>query len=318
MLQLSPNTQELLTNKVWNNWQNAGYTTKPNALTWVEVNNLSGHFLKTCRDKQLDCQDFDFQNIIDHDLNYYENQSAIDEAIGAPATDEEDYKKYMADIADQAESEIKTANELTEKNLALEKQNKKLKAKEQETIDTQQLKSEIKQINDSQAAILNKLEQIPNIAQQIEALKKSDNFKALGNALNPIANPPSKPVKTLTNDGDPSKPAHYTYHGQGAEYCKYCGNKIDADTIKCPNCGAPVKEDKTKTLSQLIPNCFKPKAPVSFLDAFAGAMVTLIWIAVTYAALTSGAVTWITVIAVAFWWLLFVVVFRITVGGLLN
>jgi hypothetical protein len=282
MLQLSVNPRETLTAKVWETWQKAGYTTQPHSLTWIELDNLTGFYLKTCTARNIDYQAFDFLSLLDSKLNYYENQSAIDEALAGSLTEEEAYKRYEADM------------------------------------NNQELKEEIKQINEIQATVINKIEQIPNIIQLIDALNQSQSFQSLGKALSPLINPSSTPIKTMTNDGDPNKPAHYTYHNQGAEYCKYCGIKIDADTVKCPNCGAPIKEDKPVTLSQLIPECFKPKKPVSFLDAFAGAMVTLIWLAVTYGALTSGTITWITVVAVAFWWALFVVVFRIVVGGILN
>jgi DNA polymerase III alpha subunit (gram-positive type) len=314
MLQLSTNPQETITSNIWETWQTAGYTTRPNSLTWIELNNLTGYFLKICTQKQLDYQSFDFKNILDKTLNYYENQSAIDEALGNPVENEEEYKKYMASIADQAEAEIKTSQQLTEQNQQLEKQNKKLKAKETETINTQQLKDEIKQINQNQAAILNKLEQLPHLAVQIEALKKSNKFKDLGNALSPVT---IQPNKAASDPDIPKEPAHYTYHGVGAEFCQNCGSKLDAQAVKCWNCGAPIKES-TKTLFQKIPEILKPKHKIRPLDAFAGAMIALVWLAVTYGALTNGAITWITITAIAFWWLLFVIVFRLVAGGLLD
>jgi hypothetical protein len=283
MLQLSDNPQETLTAKVWEQWQKTGATTRPHSLTWIELNNLTGYFLKTCTAKKLDYQAYDFLSILDSKLNYYENQSAIDEAIAGPLSEDEAYQRYEADMNQQT------------------------------------LKEEMQQINDTQAAAINKIEQTPNLPQLVEALNQSQSFQSLGKALNLIVNPPPKPIKTMTNDGNPDKPAHYTYHGQGAEYCKYCGNKIDAGTIKCPNCGAPIKEEENnKTIYDRIPECFKPKKPIKLLDALAAIMLTTIWLSVTYAALTSGSITWITVVAIAFWWILYVVVFRIVVGGILD
>lgn len=314
MLQLSANPQETLTSKIWEAWQTAGTTTRPNSLTWIELNNLTGHFLKLCNQKQLDYQNFDYRNMLDSKLNYYENQSLIDEALGNPVENEEEYKKYMATIADQADTEIKTAQVLAEENMQLEKQNKKLKAKETETINTQQIREEIKQINQNQATILNKLEQLPNLGIQVEALKKSQKFKDLGNALSPVT---VQPNKATANPDTPKEPAHDTYHGKGAEFCQHCGVKLEANAVKCWNCSAPIKEDLIKKIIS-IPEFLKPKKQLKFLDLFAGAMITLIWIATTYGALTSYAITWPIVIGLAIFWLTFVVVFRLVTGGLLD
>ena len=313
MLTLADNPQETLTGKVWEQWKIASYNDRPNSLTWLEVSNLTKFFLKMCREKNLDYQAFDYKNMLDPTLNYYENQSAIAEAVGEPlsAIEQEAYKQYMDKVASEAQDEIETADSLAEKNAKLEQQNKKLRAKEAETLDSQQIKAEIQQINQNQAAILNKLEQLPHLHKQIEALKQSPSFQDLGHALSPVT---TKPVRTLTNDGDPNKPPHYTPHGTGPEYCQYCGVKLDANAVKCWNCNAPIKQPKKPALIALV-EVLKPKNK-SASTMFAGAMVLVIWIAATGWMLTNFELTWITVIGIAVFWMLFVVAYKIVVGDL--
>jgi hypothetical protein len=302
MLTLCENPQETLTNKVWDQWKKLGYTERHNALTLLELNNLAAYFLKICREKKVDYQEYDFRNLLDHNLNYYENQSGIAEAIGGADTDETAYKAYMAKVADEAENELKSSQELSQKNADLEKQNKKLRAKETETLDTQQIKQEMQQISQTQASILNKLEQLPHFQKQVEALKRSENFKDLGDALSPA----TKPVRTLTNDCDTSKPLHYTPHGKGAEYCQQCGVKLDAGAIQCWNC-----KNQIKTVP-------KQKRKIHFLDAFAGIMILIIWIATTAWALQSFGFSWALTIGLAVFWIFFIIVFRLFAEGLLN
>lgn len=314
MLTLADNPQETLTGKVWETWKGRGLTDRPSSLTWLEVSNLTRFFLSTCREKGLDWQSFDYRNILDPTLNYYENQSAIAEALGGPLSEEDEasYKDYMAKLAVEAEQTIQNEDQLSEKNMQLERQNKKLKAKEMESLNSEQIKTEISQINENQAAMLNKLEQLPYLSAQIKALQQSQNFKDLGNALSPVT---TKLVKTVTNDGDPSKPLHYTNHGTGLEYCPFCGVKIDADTIQCWNCKAHLTDRK---LDLKIPKFLKPKKPIKPLDAFAGSMVFIIWLAATGWILQSYALDFILAIEIAVFWIVFVVAFRVVAGGILD
>jgi hypothetical protein len=84
VLTLAENPQEALTNSLWEKWKTAGYTDQPHALTWMDVNNLAKYYLKTCREAGADYRDFDFETLVDHTLNYYENTSMIVNAIGQP------------------------------------------------------------------------------------------------------------------------------------------------------------------------------------------------------------------------------------------
>jgi hypothetical protein len=193
----------------------------------------------------------------------------------------------------------------------LEKQNRKLKAQENETLNAQAIKEEIQQISQNQAAILNKIEQVPNLPALVEALQKSQNFQAIGNALSPIATPP----KTNLYNPDKNKPSIDCYRNkQKPSYCQYCGKQLDTQTnpLNCWNCGAPINPETPA------PKQPKPKQKIKPLDAFAGGIVFIIWLAVSYAILTNGEITAWTIIGLAVFWLFFTVAFRLVIGGILD
>ena len=77
---------------------------------------------------------------------------------------------------------------------------------------------------------------------------------------------------------------------------------------------APIKEPKKPALKMLV-DVLKPKNK-STSTLFAGAMVLVIWIAATGWMLTNFELTWITVIGIAVFWMLFVVAYKIVVGDL--
>ena len=147
------------------------------------------------------------------------------------------------------------------------KLNKVLKSQETQ-LNTQELKEQIQQVQTTQATIMARLEGIPDLKEQVAALRESKIFKDLGKALTPFTeNKPAKPFKPQ------------------------------------------------KQLS--LPAWLKPKQ-VKPLDIFAGAMTFLVWIAVSGWLLSSFALSWGLVAGVASFWLVFVVVFRLVVGGLLD
>ena len=124
MQALCEDTSRTLTDKIFNQWKDAGYTNKPYALTWIEVNQLIKHFLQACRDKAADYQDYDITTILDHNLNYYENLAEIDNTVGQTSKDseKEDYAKWM----NEAEQEQAIVKDLEEQNKKLEARNKKI------------------------------------------------------------------------------------------------------------------------------------------------------------------------------------------------
>ena len=202
MQKLIENPQENLAKNVWEKYQATSYAKKPYSLTYIEFNHLAGFFLKLCQEQNLDYQAFDFSNIIDFKCNYEENKSAIAETIGTPAQNESEkeaynkLKDYLTEeqLAKYTTEEKSIIEEIQQKNQNLTKQfnriDKKMEAQENQGLDPQQIREEIKQIHADQAAILNRIEGLPNLDQQITALLQSNNFKDLGIALEPIKNIP--------------------------------------------------------------------------------------------------------------------------------
>jgi hypothetical protein len=122
--QLCEDPTRTLTDKIFNAWSKAGYTNRPYALTWLEVNNLTKYFLKICREINRDYQEFDLSNILDHTLTYYENQAQIENELGGLNSDSD--KEYYNKLLDEVEPELKTMEQLEEKNAELERKNKKI------------------------------------------------------------------------------------------------------------------------------------------------------------------------------------------------
>lgn len=139
-----------------------------------------------------------------------------------------------------------------------------------------------------------KLENIPNLEAKISALQRTPNFADLGVALN-IALAPTN-----------SEPEPHEYK---AEFCQFCGNKIDPEIIQCPTCQAILEKPETEPLDS-------PKMHI--LEIFAGSMTFIIWLTVTYAVLTSYPITLVSVAGVALFWVIFIGVFRTVAGGLIH
>lgn len=134
MLTLSENPQEALTNSLWQKWKDAGYTEQPNALTWMEVSNLVKFYLKICRQTEQDYRDFDFENLLDHKLTYYENLSQIENTVGHPEEAQEQEAlselnaKLQQDYGITVNKNLKPTTELEQTNKDLKNQNRKISA----------------------------------------------------------------------------------------------------------------------------------------------------------------------------------------------
>jgi len=186
--------QEALTNTLWEQWKSYGYTTQPRALTWMEINNLAGVFLKLCREKQLDYREFDFSTLIDHTLNYDENKSTLYERIGNPYSEEEkEAASKLKDYLTEEELSEYTAKEKTiietiqTDNQNLNKRISKLTKKvETQTIDPEALKHELEEMNRVQSEIYARLAIVENLPQKKTALLESPNFRDIGKALQTI------------------------------------------------------------------------------------------------------------------------------------
>jgi hypothetical protein len=62
----------------------------------------------------------------------------------------------------------------------------------------------------------------------------------------------------------------------------------------------------------------RPKQKVGTLDLFAGIMVLVVWVAASGWIISSYGISWGIVVGIAVFWVFFVVVFRLVIGGLLD
>lgn len=151
--------------------------------------------------------------------------------------------------------------------------------------------------------LVHSLRQLPTIKRRIEALKQSENFRDIGMLLT-----------EAINNSEATDTLYYT--GKTPEHCAYCGAKLDREVnpTNCWNCGAPIQQPP----KHQIPECIRPKKRIKPLDAFAGSMVFVIWLAASYMIVTGGEITAWTVIGLAVFWVFFIVVFRLVAGGILD
>src|SRR5208283_3089355 len=159
---LSESVSDTLTNRVWKTWEHDGI--KNRFLTWMELHRLAEHFLKICKEQEHDYQEFDFYTLIDSNLNYYENLAELDNNIAQPkeATEKEasnKLKDYLTEeeLKKYTSQERSVIDDITTKNESLDKKlnklNGKLKAQELQQLDTEEIKKQIKQVQNDQAAI---------------------------------------------------------------------------------------------------------------------------------------------------------------------
>ena len=281
MLTLTDSPQETLTKNLWEQWKSCGYTTEPHALTWMEINNLAGCFLKICREKQLDHREFDFLNLLDHTLNYEENKSTLYETVGNPYSEEEKeaaskLKDYLTDekISEYNQKDKNIIEELQQDRQTLNKKLSNLTKKmDEQTLDPEALRHELDEMQKIQSQIYARLEQIPNLDQLVLAMERSQHFKKVGEAIRP-----------LTPNIPPTPPA---------------------------------SERKKPKLSAMLHTWFSRKK-IKFLDAVAGALTTVIWAASTYGIIETFSLTYVSVIGLAVFWLCYIVVFRLMVDGILG
>mgnify|MGYP001321687603 CR=1 FL=1 len=283
MTQICEDPKRTLTDKVYNQWKEAGYTTKPYALTWMEVNNLSGSYLKLCEEKGIDPREFDFLNVIDHRFNYEENKSVIFETVnGNPQgpSDKEQFEKLKDYLSEEQLKEYS----MKEKNVieGIENTNKSLvkkvsllsKKMETQQIDPDALRKELDDIQEVQSQIYARLENIPNLSQLIVALEKSQSFKKVGEAIRPITPnlPEAKPIP-------------------------------------------PIPQKKKR---RSIWSLFNKSEEIEFLDKLAIGFTTLVYSGLTYGAFTSWGINWQVAVGMAVFWCFYPVAIRVVAGGALD
>jgi rRNA maturation endonuclease Nob1 len=210
-----------------------------------------------------------------------------------------------------------------------------------ESLNAEKIEELKKQQKENTEKIMARLEAIPDLAKQIEALSKSKSFQPLGEALKPLsetyrthhakAEDPHKNDPLVLVDGkgfvyastiqQPQQPQPEPFkqvepaQQRPTKECFHCGRLMDLDAKVCPYCGAPVEPKKPRIV---IPDWINPHEKIHPLDAFAGLMVAVIWLAASGWILSSYALSWGLIIFFAVFWLVFVVVFRLVIGGILD
>jgi hypothetical protein len=180
-----------------------------------------------------------------------------------------------------------------------------------------------------QETVMDNLKKIPDLERQVEALRQSNDFKPLGEALSPIVialktDDKSRKIPKSWRDSfagiigffpggnnDTPEPAPQKVYDPLT--CVYCGAKLMPKWTHCNNCGAAVMP---KTQYE-VPKTYR-KYCAKFLDYFAGFAALVIWIAVSALILQNYGLTWFSLIGLMVWWIMFVVVYRVLTGGILG
>jgi hypothetical protein len=190
------------------------------------------------------------------------------------------------------------------------------------------------------------LSKLPNLTNRIEALRASEKFSDIGQVLSPITiatmnttetKPLSKQVEPIAKEE--RKQLRERMQETGAEIfafiggngnaddpqpaplpvvdpliCTHCGAKLKPNWTKCANCGAPVMPPRP---ASIIPEWVKPHQ-MKPLDFFAGAIVFVMWIAATLLIINSFGLGLWSIIGLGIFWIIFIVVYRVVAGGILD
>ena len=186
------------------------------------------------------------------------------------------------------------------------------------------------QTEDMRIEIIERISKLPNLQKQINHMKLSNHFKDLGEALSPIFIatkiekdwPISKQVESIAKEEH--KQLKEKMRETGVEVLAFLGGNGNSgdpepapakiiDPLACNNCGAPV-ETQTKTA---LPTWIKPHQAHA-LDFFAGIIVFVMWLAATAWMLSSFGVTYSSVIGLGVFWIIFIIVYRVVAGGILD
>jgi hypothetical protein len=133
MLTLNENPAEKLASDLWESWRHDGIN--PRNKTYLEIKRLADHFLKICREQEIDYKQHDFSVLIDSNLNYYENQAEIENALSA-STEAFETAEAFQELNDKLKEDygitvtksLKPVTELEQKNKELTETNKRLEA----------------------------------------------------------------------------------------------------------------------------------------------------------------------------------------------
>lgn len=292
---LNENVVDNLTNQITERWKHDGIHTR---LTWMEIKRLTEHFLKACREKQVDHKEYDLYTILDSNLNYYENRATIDDQLGFNEVNEKAASDKLKDYLTEEELKSYTSQERntidqleTDTEATRKKLNIVLKAQENHKQEAETIKQEIDRIKnklDSQQYddirrveeeykklekvydnVIVKLTGVLDLEKKVDAMLKSQSFQDVGKALKPFVDSQPKVIP------DPIEPV-------------------------------PLKPKKKKLQH------FHP------IDGFITAALTIIWLATTYGVLASFSFSCWVIVGLSGLWITYAVLVSLIVGDTLN
>lgn len=278
-VQLCEDESKTLTDKIWDQWKATGVTNR--FLTYIELKHLTEHFLKLCREQNRDPREYDFANLVDSNLNYYENQAEIENELGGLNSIKETeavnkLKEYLTEeqLAEYTPTEKNVIESIENTSRSLEKKiGQMAKKMETQTIDPEALRHELDDMQKVQSQIYARLEQIPNLPQLVAALEASKNFKKVGEAIRPIT-----------------------------------PNLLEAKPV------LPAPKRKKRSIWSV----FNSDVELSFLDKIAVGCTTLVWAGLTYGACSSWGLSWQVGVGMALFWIFYPVAIRIITNGALD
>jgi hypothetical protein len=277
---IGENPQETLTNQLWNQWKSYGYTSQPRALTWMELNHLVEYFLKVCREKEIDYREYDFSTLIDHKLNYEENKSILFDTIGNPYSEEEK----------------EAANKL--KDYFTEEEMKTYTPQQKTVIDDLTAKHET----------LNK--KVNNLTKKMDSQTQTIDPEALKHELDEMQRTQTQIYARLQNIPDMEHKISALLNSQSFKEIGHAlepiAPKVTATEIK------PQPRNQFTLKNWLRNKHYKP------LDICAGAFTFIIWLAASGWIIQAFNLTFASAIGLAVFWLSFIVVFRLMIGGILD
>ena len=280
-LTLCESVPDTLTNRVWDAWKNTGIHSR--FMSWLELHKIAEHFLKLCKEQERDYREFDFYTLVDSNLNYYENKAEIENELGQSKDNTE------------KEAANKLKDYLTEDNLK-EYSDKERSVIEELQQDRQKLNSKLSQLIKKQEnqtidpeALKHEIEEMNRIQTLIYAkLEQLPNLESQISALLQ-----SEKFKDLGKALQPIKP-----------------------NVKEKEKETNLEKPGKPKLSGLC--AWVKKKQIKLLDALAGVITTVSWIAVTGYIVQIFGLSWALAIGLSVFWLFYIVVFRLMIGGLLD
>jgi hypothetical protein len=278
MLTLSEDVSRTLTDRVWDDWQKTGINSRYMSL--VEIKHLANHFLKMCREQNRDYREFDFYTMVDSNLNYYENLAELDNQLG------------QSQEVKETEASNKLKDYLTEEEL------KAYTPQQKTVIDNIETKNQT--IEKKLSKLTKKID--AQETQQVETNEIKEQLEKLHNdqaqLIAKISNLPNRDqmIEALIE----------------SKAFKKLGEALKPITITQPQ-----PTPKTKKQHSL-PTWIKPKHEIRLLDAFAGIVTLIVWLAATGWIIQSFSLTYASIIGLSIFWLGFVVAFRLMIGGILD